>query len=844
MASNRMIYTHKYYDEQQSAWLQLKRLDVDTIQHIVISQTTHFTDFLNAVIRLPDMPEVSAFAPTQLADMSEPHPLVGVPMIDEPQANTYGTAKLTYPIAIPSGRNGLQPDINLHYSSGNGNGILGYGWTLPLLAITIDTRWGVPRYSADYETEIYSADGRQMVIKDGNAQTTAYGIDADAFGIKRLMQQHTDENLHTWTQFSSPQGWITTSVTPDNATTTFVYDALGQLLSSTDPDGLTTTHTYDGYGHRIQRTNPDAGTTRWTYNHAGNIISTQTQSQTNNNQATSYHYTFDRLDSVCYPLYPQTNIYYTYDSAGRITQRKDLTGIEYFQYDPFGNISASERLIAIPTHRKTYRFRTLYHYDVFGKICRIFYPDNSVVRYQYAHGLLENIGFLSLYSPIPANAKSPPTYTFRNYISDFQYDQYDRPVAYQQADFTTELTYDSNRLWLTNKHTHSQHKTIQDLDYDYDAVGNITAVMQSADSIRWIGGAYLQEFRYDTQNRLTRADMLSDYFGEYNNYNFTYSPSGMVGIKSCDDMLWNYWYGYCWQNNHIAKHQVRSIYDLENDETTYLLYTPEGQLRNIFRPRMGDYRNQRWTEAGQLLLSVDNQQSGFYAYDGNGERVYKLTGTSLAEQYDASETRYTMLLDDVTLYVNPYFIVTPKGYTKHIFNGSQRVATHLGTANLQECIDTTVVGRERLQNARTYINLICHNTDEIPFDNSEVFVDIEGDDYDELQWQCLDFDDIVRSIDMVCDSDMLLPTIMNCDANVTDRYPIYLYHTDHLDSATWITDYSGNVRHLAVRPIYHRLINRIEGHICICFTAYTIMLELERMLKTAESSLTVYRDRN
>ena len=46
---------------------------------------------------------------------------------------------------------------------------------------------------------------------------------------------------------------------------------------------------------------------------------------------------------------------------------------------------------------------------------------------------------------------------------------------------------------------------------------------------------------------------------------------------------------------------------------------------------------------------------------------------------------------------------------------------------------------------------------------------------------------------------------------------------------------------LAVRPIYHRLINRIEGHICICFTAYTIMLELERLLKKAKSMLTVYR---
>ena len=46
---------------------------------------------------------------------------------------------------------------------------------------------------------------------------------------------------------------------------------------------------------------------------------------------------------------------------------------------------------------------------------------------------------------------------------------------------------------------------------------------------------------------------------------------------------------------------------------------------------------------------------------------------------------------------------------------------------------------------------------------------------------------------------------------------------------------------LAVRPIYHRLRNRIEGHVCICFTAYTIMLELERILKAAKSGLTVYR---
>ena len=46
---------------------------------------------------------------------------------------------------------------------------------------------------------------------------------------------------------------------------------------------------------------------------------------------------------------------------------------------------------------------------------------------------------------------------------------------------------------------------------------------------------------------------------------------------------------------------------------------------------------------------------------------------------------------------------------------------------------------------------------------------------------------------------------------------------------------------LDIRPMYHRLFNRIEAHICICFVAYTIMLELERILKAAESNISLKR---
>jgi len=44
---------------------------------------------------------------------------------------------------------------------------------------------------------------------------------------------------------------------------------------------------------------------------------------------------------------------------------------------------------------------------------------------------------------------------------------------------------------------------------------------------------------------------------------------------------------------------------------------------------------------------------------------------------------------------------------------------------------------------------------------------------------------------------------------------------------------------LRIRPIYHRLRNRIEAHICISFTAYCILKELERILCEEKSTLSL-----
>ena len=46
---------------------------------------------------------------------------------------------------------------------------------------------------------------------------------------------------------------------------------------------------------------------------------------------------------------------------------------------------------------------------------------------------------------------------------------------------------------------------------------------------------------------------------------------------------------------------------------------------------------------------------------------------------------------------------------------------------------------------------------------------------------------------------------------------------------------------LCIRPIYHRIPNRIEAHICIAFTAYCILKELERVLHKEKSTISLKR---
>lgn len=83
-------------------------------------------------------------------------------LVGAPTVNNMGDARLSYPIVVPPGRAGLAPELEVRYNSSGGNGWVGLGWDLAMRAVTIDTRWGVPRYDGGLETETYLLDGEQL----------------------------------------------------------------------------------------------------------------------------------------------------------------------------------------------------------------------------------------------------------------------------------------------------------------------------------------------------------------------------------------------------------------------------------------------------------------------------------------------------------------------------------------------------------------------------------------------------------------------------------------------------------------------------------------------------------
>jgi RHS repeat-associated protein len=72
-----------------------------------------------------------------------------------------GTGSFSVPIGVPPGRGGVQPQLQLTYSSGGGNGPFGLGWAVTVPSVARKTSRGVPRYNERRSQDLLDASGER-----------------------------------------------------------------------------------------------------------------------------------------------------------------------------------------------------------------------------------------------------------------------------------------------------------------------------------------------------------------------------------------------------------------------------------------------------------------------------------------------------------------------------------------------------------------------------------------------------------------------------------------------------------------------------------------------------------
>ena len=249
--------------------------------------------------------------------------------------------------------------------------------------------------------------------------------------------------------------WLSTfhlpvQITEPNRTTTFTYDANGNVLTKTITAGAATRsfgYTYNATGEVLTATDPRGNVTNYAYDANGNLTSVT-----------------DALGHV--------TSFTSYDGAGRPLTIIDPNGVTTsLTYDARGRLTSQ----TIAT------LKTIYAYDAAGNLIRVTQPDGSFLIYTYD----------------PAHRLTGITDALGDHIA-YTLDAAGNIVKEQAFDPTNTLkqsrSYAYNTLDRLKKTIGAEGQTTV---YGYDKQGNLTAVTDPLN--------HATTYAYDALNRLAEA---------------------------------------------------------------------------------------------------------------------------------------------------------------------------------------------------------------------------------------------------------------------------------------------------------------------------------------------------
>ncbi|TDU91614.1 RHS repeat-associated protein [Kribbella voronezhensis] len=490
------------------------------------------------------------------------------------------------------------------------------------------------------------------------------------------------------------------SATGPYDSTFYTYHPAGQLATVKDPAGNLWKFDYDVRGRKIRSQDPDTGVTTYEYNDLDQVVSQK-----------------DGRGTV---------LSYSYDNAGRKTAvykglvQTAANMLSEWKYDSIkpGSLTSSTRYV----NGNAYTTRVTGYSEADGK------PTGTELVIPASEGALAGtypIG--KTYTPdgqldttsVPAVGGLPKEdlkvgYNAQNQPSTLTgADTYITQTSYTAFGETSGITmsrngqpvqqvfdYDEVTRRLSRAVTKSETKKYADLNYTYDAAGNITQLTDVAAESSGESDD-TQCFGYDAFRRMTQAWTPADgncaaapdkaKLGGPAPYwhSWTFDKSGNRKTETRTTATGATTSTYSYPTNGVQPHSLLKVTNGAN--TNQYTYDAAGNLKTRTLNDAGE--TSTFDDEGHLSTVVAGSKSTSYLYDADGNRLIRRDPTGTTLYLDGTEL---LMKPDKTVVGTRYY--SYGGQTVAVRKGASDLSwlstDNHGTANLS--IDaTTLVGQKR-----------------------------------------------------------------------------------------------------------------------------------------------------
>lgn len=314
-----------------------------------------------------------------------------------------------------------------------------------------------------------------------------------------FITRQIDANGRTTEQESDVRGKTIRVTDSQNNTVRHEYDAIGNLTKTIDPAGNMITLSYNVRNQKTNQSDPDLGNWSYTYNAFDELISqTDAKGQT-------VTLTYDTLGRLARRDEPEGTTQWYFDSRWKGAMWKVTAPDGYQQETTFDSLG---RPTLSRTRIDNVNYDVRNSYDNQSRVDEKTYPTGFKVRHAY-----NTRGYLELVRDASSNAilwEAEHVDVWGN-VDNFKYGNYS----------TNYISYDTARGHINQIASFNAVTDIQQLNYEWDKVGNLISRQDEHQS-------NLEErFTYDSLYRLTRSTL----YGQ-ENLSLNYDAVGNITYKS------------------------------------------------------------------------------------------------------------------------------------------------------------------------------------------------------------------------------------------------------------------------------------------------------------------------